>query len=120
MTSTPVVILQTAAVVHDALRDCFSDAGLVEGTDYILTDDPEETDEAIVAGDGQQLLVTGTFNGEEESAIRFVLAAKKRQPALRTIGFSVFKMAGLDEFIDKMTSRSMFRLVERVQRFLGR
>lgn len=117
---TPIVVLQTAAVMHGSLLRNFSDAGLVEGTDYILTDYPEEADEAIATGDDRQLLITGTFNGDEEAAIRFVAAAKVRQPALQTIGFSVFPMTGLEEFIDKTTPGSMTQLVKRMQRFLGR
>jgi hypothetical protein len=117
---TPIVVLQTATVVHGALQRNFSDAGLVEGTDYILTDDPDEADEAISAGDSRQLLVTGTFNGNEGAAIRFVSAAKKRQPNLKTIGFSVFPMNGLDQFIEKTEPGSFARLAELMQRFLNR
>jgi hypothetical protein len=114
----PIIVLQTAPVMHEACRTCFTDEGFVEGQDYILTAASAVADEAIAEG-GKQLLVTGTFHGNEEAANRFVLAMKARQPSLRAVSFSVFPVnrPPYDATIDKIAEGWTARLVAEMRTF---
>jgi hypothetical protein len=114
----PMIILQTAEVIHDALRNWFDDEGFVEGQDYILTANPDVAD-ATIAAEGKQLLVTGTFNGNQKAADRFVLAMKARQPGLRVVNFSVFPVnrPPYDATIEKLAPGASACFVEEMRTF---
>jgi hypothetical protein len=116
----PMIILQTAAVIHDACRTRFTDAGFVEGRDYILTAHPYVANHAIEEG-GRQLFVTGTFGGDQEAADRFVRSMKERQPNLRVVSFSIYSMnrPPYDVSIDKFSEGSIKRLVAEMTSFMG-
>lgn len=115
--ANPVLIIQTSARGFEVVQGKLQKAGLVEGKDFILFTGPFDTD-AHIKVDEKQLLITGSFGGDDVDAAEFVRRAKQKKPFLKAGYMSGFKFPGepydfvVDKFAREDTSpKSVVRVV---------
>jgi hypothetical protein len=89
MKTIPVVIIQTDVNRIGALvcMSKLSKARFIPGTDFVVCERPEDA-ELYLTGNSKQLLVTGTFQGNEVAASIFARRWKTRNAYLTTMFFS--------------------------------
>lgn len=84
----PILIIQTSMTGEDACRKQLSgDTGLLEGMDFLLFHDWRSASQFVQSNE-RQLLITGSFHGNENAAKDFVERMKEKSPTLLVATFS--------------------------------
>ncbi|HEY4508955.1 MAG TPA: hypothetical protein VJC13_01580 [Candidatus Paceibacterota bacterium] len=89
----PIIVIQTSTPAYEACMRELAATELEAADDYVLIRWPEVAETAIIAGE-RQMLVTGSFSGDQEEADEFVRRMKEKNPQLRRALFSSFSPTG--------------------------
>src|SRR5712671_832051 len=100
----PIIIIQTSDV---ALQECKAELlkAKFSDEDYFITGSPELAARKISLTD-RQMLVTGSFYGEERPANFFSRRMKKKNPNLLIAKFTIVKDSKLRPPFDLIISKS--------------
>ncbi len=111
-----IVIIQTAP--FSEIEPMLKCSGYKQGTDFVLLDNPADAKEYL--GDGDQILITGSFWGDIDEADSFVTELKQGNHRLKTVWFSSFRNKGsqYDAFVDKC-DEGVIKLLEVIKRLLS-
>lgn len=114
-----IIVMQT---VGSTLWECgklLRSVGLREGKDFLLSSSPPNVKD-FLPGE-TQLFITGSFWGSNNGVVDMVTAAKKQNPRLTTVFFSVNEIASdlFDYQITKSDPDCWERLEKIVQGFLA-
>lgn len=86
ITPPSIVIIQTSRTAYMVCDEQLGDE-FRYGRDFVLVNTPEVAERAIIPGH-RQMLVTGTFGGDQTAADAFVRRMKAKNPNLVAVSFS--------------------------------
>jgi hypothetical protein len=116
----PVVILQTNGAAFDLCYRYLAREGLSQPTHFFLTDSPELARATVLSGDYRQMLIMGSFDGDQRAANQFAREMKAKNLKLIVASFSIFGMDGApyDICIKKSSDGAMASFIAEIRKFL--